>query len=95
MSTNLLDSKFQNAMNHFKMIDEARVETYADIINEMNENKLVNEIGEIKYRVTGDENINVVHLDVLSRIPDLTMTLRRLYNQIEEYHEEDLYKRFF
>jgi hypothetical protein len=95
MNTNLLDSKFQNAMSQYKMIDVDRVETYSEIINELIDNDYVNEVGEIKYRVTGDEDINRVHLDVLSRVADLNMNLRRLYLALKEYEEEDIYKRFF
>lgn len=95
MNTSLLDSKFQNAMSQYKMIDVDRVECYSEIIDELIDNDYINEVGEIKYRVTGGEDINKVHLDVLSRVTDLNMNLRGLYLALKEYEEEDIYKRFF
>lgn len=72
-----------------------RWETYNIIIKEFLtiDNNILN---EFKYRVTGGENPNDVILNVFERYnnEDLSALSWLLKRRIEEYLEEDFYKRF-
>lgn len=89
----LINSIIQNCDEE----NEARWEVYNLMISELF--KLDDGIyfQEIKYRVTDEENANEVLLDILSRYnPDeLNAFVSFLKKRIEEYAEEDFYKRFF
>jgi hypothetical protein len=52
---------------------------------------------EIKYRFTDGENQNLVILDIISRYSsdELTSLVYYLGKRVEEYAEEDFYKRFY
>lgn len=52
---------------------------------------------EIKYRLTDNEDPNIVILDILSRyeMNDLSNLMWFLKLRLEEFREEDFFKRFF
>lgn len=76
---------------------EARWEIYNLIIKELIAFKNVNCFEEIKYRLTDKEDPNVVLLDVISRYDadELSNLISFLKKKLEEFIEEDFFKRFY
>jgi hypothetical protein len=76
--------------------DECRWEIYGIIIQELLNNQREDIFKEIKYRLTDGENPNEVFLSIIERDLDgFDGTLWFLKKRIEEYLEEDSYKRFY
>lgn len=76
--------------------EQARWDTYNIILNELFSNNKKRVISEIKYRITDGENPNEVFLDVLDRDDiDLNNIDCFVKKRIEEYLDEDFYKKFF
>lgn len=71
---------------------ENRWEIYNMIIEELLNSNKVKSIQEIKYRLTDGENINKVMLDIIDKETDTLWFIRR---RIEEFIEDDCYKRFY
>ncbi len=96
-----LDKEYTKLIKHVihDMDDEmeARWEIYNLIIKELiglDDGKCFK---EIKYRFTDGENPNIVILDIISRhepdeLPNLIWSLK---NKLEEFAEEDFFKRFY
>ena len=76
---------------------EERWETYNLIIKELFTIDGGEYFQEIKYRVTDNENPNLVMLDIVSRYGwhELTFLITYLAKKIEEYVEEDFFRRFY
>ena len=76
---------------------EGRWETYDLIIREFFSVDNGRYFEEIKYRLTDGEDPNYVLLDVISRYKefDLNYLIWNLKKRIEEYIEDDFFKRFF
>jgi hypothetical protein len=95
----ILDKEYKNLIE--TVVDneekEDRWEVYNLVINELF--KIDNGIyfQEIKYRLTDKEDPNKVILDVLSRYENHSLTgfVFFLKKRIEEYTEDDFFKRFF
>ena len=68
--------------------------TYKQIIQELINSG--NEIyaNELKYRMTGDEDVNEVIIDVIKKVTEPTPHIKFLLGFIDTYIEEDLIKRF-
>lgn len=96
----ILDNAYnQHLENILKTIDdeeESKWETYSFIIEELVNQGKKTYLEEIKYRLSDGENPNEVILDILEResddIDDLLWFFKR---RIEEYLEDDFYKRFY
>ena len=75
---------------------EERWETYNLIIKELFETDNGMYFEEIKYRLTDGENPNHVILDIASRYHpnELSFLLTFLLKRVEEYSDEDYFKRF-
>jgi hypothetical protein len=85
-----------NILNTLDEDLETRWETYSYIIERLLEEGKEIYLKEIKYRLTDGENPNVVILDILEReseeMDGLTWMLKK---RIEEFLEEDFFKRFY
>ena len=68
--------------------------TYKQIIEELISSGNDVYANELKYRMTGDEDINEVIIDVVSKVIEPTPHLKFLLGFIDTYIEEDLIKRF-
>lgn len=75
--------------------DEMRWETYNLIVEFLIKQGNKNILGEIKYRITDGENPNSVILDITNRYSDnLDGMVWFLRKRVEEYLEDDFFKRF-
>jgi hypothetical protein len=76
--------------------DEIRWETYGLVIDQLLNQGHKNVLKEIKYRLTDDENPNSVMLDLITRYSDcMDGLIWLLKRRIEEYLEDDFFKRFY
>ena len=95
-----LDKAYYNHINYILgSIDEEqeiRWETYNLVIFELIEQGNYDCVNEIKYRFTDGEDPNKVMLDIIEReVDNVTGLVWFLKRRIEEYMEEDYFKRFF
>lgn len=75
--------------------EESRWETYSVIIEQLLEQGKDAYFKEMKYRLTDGENPNEIILDILNRESDNLDNLGYVFKRrIEEYLEEDFFKRF-
>lgn len=76
---------------------EERWEIYNLIIRELFEIDDCKFFEEIKYRITDNESPNVVLLDIISRYSteEVTYLLYSMGKKLEEFEEEDFFKRFY
>lgn len=76
---------------------DERWETYDLIIGELFNIDEGKYFEEIKYRLTDNENPDNILLDIVSRYAsdEMTYLLWHLKGRVEEYAEEDFFKRFF
>jgi hypothetical protein len=75
---------------------ETRWETYNMIIHSLIKNTKYDYITEIKYRLTDGENVNEIILDIINReVLDADGLVWLLKRRVEEYLEEDFFKRFY
>ena len=75
--------------------DENRWEIYSIIIEQLLREEKTNYLKEIKYRISDGENPNVVFLDILDREGEnIDGTVWFFKRRIEEYLEDDYFKRF-
>lgn len=96
----ILDKAYnKHILNVINSLDEEkgdRWETYNLIASELSKNNGKDYIKEIKYRLTDGEDPNFVMLDIIEReneiIGGLIWFLKR---RIEEYVDDDFFKRFF
>lgn len=97
----LLDKKYTKLLNNIILNsceeEEIRWETYNLIIKELIKLNDCEYFQEIKYRFTDGENPNKVLIDVISRYngDDLNHLILFLVKRVEEYAEEDFFKRFY
>jgi hypothetical protein len=77
--------------------EEIKWETYNLIISELINLNDCDYFSEIKYRLTDGENPNFVLIDVLSRYKqaDLSHLVHILMKRVEDYADEDFFKRFY
>jgi hypothetical protein len=68
--------------------------TYKQIIGELINSGNDTYANELKYRMTGDEDVNEVIIDIYNKIDEPTTHLTFLLGFIETYIEDDLIKRF-
>ena len=95
-----LDKAYQKHVNNLlKTLDEDeeyRWDSYSIVIEQLMQQGKKNYFDELKYRVSDGENPNKVMLDIIEReyenIDGLTWYFKR---RIEEYLEEDYFKRFY
>lgn len=74
---------------------ECRWETYNLIMSSLVEQGNLNYYKEMKYRITDGEDPNLVILDMLEReLENFDGLVWFLKRRVEEYVEEDFYKRF-
>jgi len=96
-----LDNEYKRLINNVILTNdedkEIRWETYDLIIRELFNTDGGKYFQEIKYRITDGEEPNYVILDIISRYKEseLTYLVWSLKRRIEEYVEDDFYKRFF
>lgn len=75
---------------------EGRWETYNIIIQELLNDGKEDYFDEIKYRITDGENPSEVILDVINRdVDSMNGLVWLLKRRLEEYIEDDYFKRFF
>jgi|LakMenEpi03Aug12_release.lakeMendotaPanAssembly.Ray.scaffolds.fasta_scaffold1228333_2 hypothetical protein len=97
----ILDKEYVRLVNNVISTNdeekESRWETYDLIIRELFEVDKGIYFGEIKYRITDGEDPNYVILDIISRYKEseLNYLIWSLKRRIDEYIEDDFYKRFF
>ena len=97
----VLDKLYIDAVNNFLSNGsedvQARWEIYNLIIKEFLDIDGGKFFSEFKYRVTGGENVNKIILDIFSRCePErLSGLIWFLKKRVEEFMDEDLYKRFY
>lgn len=87
-----LDSKFQIILNTFA--PESRLEAFNEIMAELEFHGFLKEKSEIKYRISGGENMTLVFLDVLTRIEEPPLTIRNFSVILDGFIDEDIYKLF-
>lgn len=74
---------------------ESRWETYSLIIMQLVKQGKTDTFKEIKYRITDGEDPNLIILDILEReADDMDGLIWFLKRRIEEYVEDDFFKRF-
>ncbi len=83
-------------LNNLNEEEEIKWETYGLIIENLVNQGHKNILKEVKYRMTDGENPNEIFLDIIQRHSDtvdgMVWFLKR---RVEEYLEEDFYKKFF
>lgn len=99
-NTNLDKAYFKLLNNVMSLNDEEkeeRWENYNLIIKDLLNIDNGQYFEEIKYRLTDNEDPNEVILDIISRYAEneLTHLIWTLRKRIEEYKEEDFFKRFY
>ncbi len=83
-------------LNNLNEEDEIKWETYGLIIENLVNQGHKNVLKEIKYRMTDGENPNEIILDIVQRYSDtVDGMIWFLKRRVEEYLEEDFYKKFF
>jgi hypothetical protein len=96
----ILDKQYRKLINDVVLTNneevEARWETYNLIIKEFFSIDDGKYFQEIKYRLTDGEDPNMVLLDIISRysVSELSYLIWMLKRRIEDYIEEDFFKRF-
>jgi len=76
--------------------EEIKWETYGLIIDSLLKQGHKNILKEVKYRMTDGENPNEIMLDIIHRHSDtVDGMIWFLKRRIEEYLEDDFYKKFF
>lgn len=98
--SSVLDRDYNNHINNvitsLNDDDEMRWETYGVIIEELINNGKQELFKEIKYRLTDGENPNEVFLSVFEKdLGNIDGVIWFLKKRIEEYIEEDSFKRFY
>ena len=83
----LIDRKYRNYFMDL-FLDLDRVDLYAEVLSECVDELGINTFGEIKYRVSGGEDINEVMLEVLDRMPS-SGYLNKLKNVVEYFGDID------
>jgi len=85
-----------NLLSGLNEEEEIKWETYGLVIENLLNQGHKNVLKEVKYRMTDGENPNEIILDLIQRHSDtvdgMVWFLKR---RIEEYLEEDFYKKFF
>jgi hypothetical protein len=83
-------------LNNLDEDEEIKWETYGLIIENLLNQGHKNILKEVKYRMTDGENPNAILLDIIQRHSDtVDGIIWFLKRRIEEYLEEDFYKKFF
>jgi hypothetical protein len=83
-------------LNNLDEEDEIKWETYSLIIENLVNLGYKNILKEVKYRMTDGENTNEIILDIIHRHSDaVDGVIWFLKRRVEEYLEEDFYKKFF
>lgn len=99
--TTMLDREYRRLINNVISTNNEEIETRWEIYNLIIKEFFKVDDGkyfqEIKYRLTDGENPNDVILDIMSRYKEneLSYLCWMLKRRIDEYVEEDFYKRFF
>lgn len=76
--------------------EEDRWETYSLIVQELINQGKESYFKEIKYRITDGENTNEVILDIINReVDDVNDFIWFFKRRLEEYIEDDFFKRFY
>ena len=84
-----------NLVKNLSEEEEARWEIYSVIIEQLIKDGKEQYFKEIKYRITDGENPNKVILDIIERESDNADNVIWFFkHRIEEYLEEDYFKRF-
>jgi hypothetical protein len=96
----ILDSAYNRHLNNvLKTIDEeeeTRWETYSFIIELLISQGKQTYLEELKYRLSDGENPNTVILNIIERESDNIDSVTWFFKRrIEEYLEEDFFKRFY
>lgn len=93
---NAYNQHVNNVLKTINEEEEMRWETYSLIIELLMEQGKTQYLEELKYRFSDGENPNAVILDIIEKesenVDSLTWLLKR---RIEEYLEEDYFKRFY
>jgi hypothetical protein len=99
--TSVLDKEYIRLIKNIILTSdeekESRWETYNLIIKDFFDVDGGKYFEEIKYRLTDGENPNLVILDIISRYSEgeLSYLIWILKKRVEEYIEEDFFKRFY
>ena len=99
--TTMLDKEYRRLINNVISTNNEEVETRWEIYNMIIKEFFKTDGGkyfqEIKYRLTDGENPNNVILEIISRYKEseLSYLVWNLKKRIEEYAEDDFFKRFF
>jgi hypothetical protein len=96
----ILDNAYNQHLNNvLKTIneeEETKWETYSFIIELLISQGKKTYLQEIKYRLSDGENPNAVILDIIDRESDNIDSLTWFFKRrIEEYLEEDFFRRFY
>ena len=91
----LLDKRYLEYINTLKLDEKkaCRVDVYTEIISECVESYGEIIFDEIKYRITDGEDINMVMLDVLSRM-DRSGYMGKFKRDIEMFMDEDWIEKY-
>jgi hypothetical protein len=83
-------------LNNLDEEEEIKWDTYSLIIENLVNQGHKNILKEVKYRMTDGENPNQIILDIIHRYSDtVDGMIWFLKRRVEEYLEEDFYKKFF
>ena len=96
----ILDNAYNQHLNNvLKTIDEeeeTKWETYSFIIELLISQGKQTYLQELKYRLSDGENPNAIILDIIQRYSDSVDAMVWFFKKrLEEYLEEDFYKKFF
>ena len=76
--------------------EEIKWETYSLIIDSLIKQGYKNVLKEVKYTMTDGENLNAIILDIIQRYSDSVDAMVWFFKKrLEEYLEEDFYRKFF
>jgi hypothetical protein len=83
-------------LKDFDEQEELRWDTYYLIIDNLTRQGYKSVLSELKYRITDGDNPNEVILDIIHRYSEnIDGVVWLLKKRVEEYLEEDFYKKFF
>ena len=95
----ILDKMYDRLINnHLRTedeFDEDRCDTYEIIMDELHKEDTNQLYDEVKYRLTDGEDINKVFYDIIHRGDYSSGLIWIMGLRIEEYLNEDNYKRFY
>jgi len=93
----ILDKQYQRFLKALDFEDDYtywKWEVYNNIVKELLSLGHTVLFDELKYRLTGGEEVNYVFMDILSKVEYMTNDLDRLYREVISFQDTDDYYRY-